>query len=213
MRKEKSLLSDRAYARVKDGILSRTYTPGTPLVELDLSRRLGIGRTPIREALRQLREEGLVRVVQNRGAFVERMGYTDIEEALFLRELLEVAALHRGIGRLPHDRLAELRAAFTRFADAFDPFPAADCLAADVSLHELIVEAACSPRLKKFHKQLADQIHFLRHLQADRMPASIAEHLAIIEALQTGNAAEAERALRQHMAKIRENLYQNRHLL
>jgi len=74
MRKEKSLLSDRAYARVKDGILSRTYTPGTPLVELDLSRRLGIGRTPIREALRQLREEGLVRVVQNRGAFVERMG-------------------------------------------------------------------------------------------------------------------------------------------
>jgi DNA-binding GntR family transcriptional regulator len=167
----------------------------------------------VREALRRLREEGLVQVVRNKGAFVERMAFTDIEDAFFLRELLEVAAVHRGIHDIPTERLKRLDEAFERFRHAADPFPARECLAADVALHNLIVDAARSPRLKKFHKQLADQIHFVRFLQADRMRASIPEHRAIIEALLKRDAGRTERALRLHMSKIRDYLYEHRHLL
>lgn len=209
----RGFLSERAYDKLKHAILSGVLTPGTPLVELDLARRLGIGRTPIREAIRRLREEGLVRLVRNKGAFVERMGFTEIEEALFLRELLEVAAVHRGIDAIPEERLKELDSAFERFAEMGDRFPADECLAADVALHELIVTSARSSRLVKFHKQLADQIHRIRYFQAERMRASIPEHRAIIRALRRRNAAEAQRALRTHMKKIRENLYRHRHLL
>jgi DNA-binding GntR family transcriptional regulator len=213
MTSDKALLSDLAYARVKETILSRAYPPGHPLAELELSRRLRIGRTPVREALRRLRDEGLVRLVRNRGAFVEEMNLTDIEDALFLRELLEVAAIHRGVQRVPLERLAELDRRFADCAAAGEPFPAKTCLQADVALHELIVEAGASPRLKRFHKQLADQIHFLRSLQATRMRVSIAEHRAIIDALRARDAKGAERALRRHIAKIRENLYHSQHLL
>lgn len=213
MASPRALLSDRAYDTLKHAILSGNLRPGDPLVELELSRRFGIGRTPIREAIRRLREEGLVRLIGNKGAFVERMGFTDIEEALLLRELLEVAAIQRGIDAIPEERLKELDAAFERFAQMGDRFPADECLAADVALHDLIVASARSPRLKKFHKQLADQIHRIRYLQADRMRASVPEHRAIIRALRKRTPAEAERALRTHMKKIRENLYRNRHLL
>lgn len=213
MATQRGLLSDRAYAKLKHAILTGTLTPGTPLVELDLAKRFGIGRTPMREAIRRLREEGLVRLIRNKGAFVERMGLTDIEEALFLRELLEVAAVHRGIHAIPEERLKALDSAFERFAQMGDRFPADECLAADVALHELIVTSARSPRLVKFHKQLADQIHRIRYFQAERMRASIPEHRAIIRALRKRNGVEAERALRTHMEKIRENLYRNRHLL
>ncbi len=209
----RALLSERAYDKLKDAILSRTLKPGTPLVELELARRLGIGRTPIREAIRRLREEGLVRLVENKGAFVERMAFTDIEDALSLRELLEVAALHRGIDAIPEERLKELDSAFDRYSHVGEDFPKAEYLAADVALHDLIVASAHSPRLRKFHKQLADQIHFLRYFQASRMRASIPEHRTIIRALLRRNGTAAEQALRHHMKKIREHLYRNRHLL
>lgn len=209
----KALLSDRAYEKLKKAILSRELEPGRPLVELELVKRLGIGRTPIREAIRRLREEGLVRLVGNKGAFVEHMGLTDIEDALFLRELLEIAAVHRGIAATPEERLKGMDSAFERFAQMGDDFPKDECLAADVALHQLIVDSARSPRISKFHRQLADQIHFLRYFQASRMRSSIPEHRAIIRALRRRNVAEAERALRAHMKKIRENLYRNRHLL
>lgn len=213
MAARRGLLSERAYEKLKDAILIRALKPGTPLVELEMSKRFGIGRTPIREAIRRLREEGLVRVVGNKGAFVERIGFTDIEDALFLRELLEIAALHRGIQAIPEERLKALDSAFERFALMGDEFPKDECLAADVALHELLVTSAHSPRLKKFHKQLADQIYFVRYLQADRMRASIPEHRVIIQALLRRDVAAAEQALRAHMKKIRENLYRSRHLL
>lgn len=209
----KCSVSDHAYARLKEQILSRVYSPGMQLVELEVSRRLDIGRTPVREALRRLREEGLVRVVHNRGAFVERMAFSDVEDALFLREVLEVAALSRGLNNIPAKRLSDLDSSFARFARSRQPFPEAECLAADIALHELIVDAAGSPRLKKFHGQLADQIHFVRRLQVAHMRASIPHHRAIIRALRARNATAAERALRKHMAQVHENLHQYRHLL
>ena len=213
MAARRGLLSEQAYERLKGAILSRALKPGTPLVELELAKRFEIGRTPIREAIRRLREEGLVRVVGNKGAFVERIGFTEIEDALFLRELLEVAALHRGIEAIPEGRLKALDSAFERFEQMGDDFPKAECLAADVALHELIVASAQSPRLTKFHKQLADQIHWIRYFQAERMRASIPEHRAILRALLRRDPSAAEQALRTHMQCIRENLYRNRHLL
>lgn len=210
---KRGLLSDRAYEKVKHAILSGDLKAGAPLGEHELARRFGIGRTPMREAIRRLREEGLVRIVSKKGAFVERMAFTDIEDAMLVRELLEVAAVHRGTESIPEERLKELDFAFERFEQMGDEFPKDECLAADVALHELIVTAAGSPRLARFHKQLADQIHRIRYFQAYRMRVSIPEHRAIIQALRDRDAQRAEQALRAHLANVRENLFRNRHLL
>jgi DNA-binding GntR family transcriptional regulator len=213
MAMKRGLLSDRAYEKVQHAILSGDLKPGTPLGELELASRFGIGRTPIREAVRRLRDDGLVRIVNNKGAFVERMSFTDIEDAMFVRELLEVAALHRGIDSISEERLRELDFAFERFEQMGDEFPKDECLAADVALHELIVTSAGSPRLARFHKQLADQIHRIRYFQAYRMRASIPEHRAIIRELLDRDPQRAEQALRAHLANVRDNLFRKRHLL
>src|SRR4030042_3962325 len=85
-------LKSEVYKIIKEGIINREFLPGTQLKESDLVRKLGVSRTPIREALNQLSKEGIIEIFPRKGAFVKKCSREEVIEILILREVLEGVA-------------------------------------------------------------------------------------------------------------------------
>src|SRR3954470_9270777 len=103
-------LADQAYYAIRELIVSLEYAPGDPISERDLTDRLGIGRTPIREALRQLAQEKLVEVFPRRGMFVTTVDVRDLARLCEVRVVLEPEAARLAAERVTYDDLDEIRA-------------------------------------------------------------------------------------------------------
>ncbi|HWO30095.1 MAG TPA: GntR family transcriptional regulator, partial [Candidatus Acidoferrum sp.] len=103
-----SILQARAYARIRDRIMEGELLPDEPLSEYQLAEQLKLSRTPVREALKRLEHEGLVRFVFNRGAFVEGLSVHDIVEIYQVREQLEGFAARLAAGEMPLEESSAL---------------------------------------------------------------------------------------------------------
>lgn len=199
-------LRERAYEAIKRRILDSLYKPGELLSENQLADELGISRTPIREALRDLASGGLVRILPQRGVMVSELTLQDIVEVYQLREQLECFAV-----RLATDRLSSAAAA----AFLADHERATSCMQAgqlraaynhSVLLHSRIVELARNSRLAQFMGQLSDQVHRfgLLTLRNGRVGPALAEHGEIIEAMVRGESDRAELLMRLHLRADRD---------
>ncbi len=167
---------------------------------------MGISRTPIREALRELAAGGLVRILPQRGVVVSEPSVQDIREVYQLREPLEcLAARLAAEQHTPED--ARILAA--DHAEALAHLAAGrlqDGYAASVRLHARIIALAGNARLARFMGQLGDQVHRfgLMTLRQGRAPRALAEHGAIIAALVARDGAGAEALMREHLRADRD---------
>ena len=105
-------LGDSVYGALRQAILDRTFDPGEPLTEGDLSRRFGVSRTPVREALAKLERDHLVRVVPKKGAFVRSLSHDEIRDLYQVREELEALAVRLAGAHLQSGELEALEARF-----------------------------------------------------------------------------------------------------
>jgi DNA-binding GntR family transcriptional regulator len=199
-------LREKALATIRQRVLDLRYPPGSLLSENQLAEELGISRTPIREALRELAASGLVRILPQRGIVVSEPSVQDIVEVYQLREQLECFAARQAAERLtPADAqgfvddhaeaLAHLKAG--RHRQTYD---------ASVRLHGRIIALARNGRLTQFMGQLGDQVHrfglmTLRHGRAER---ALAEHGEIIQAILARDGARAETLMRAHLRTDRD---------
>lgn len=199
-------LREEARAAIRQSILDLRFPPGSLLSENQLAEELKISRTPIREALRELANSGLVRVLPQRGVVVSEPSVQDIVEVYQLREQLECFAARLAAERLtPLDAegfqsdhteaLAHFRAG--RHRQAYD---------ASVRLHSRIIGLAGNSRLTQFMHQLSDQVHrfgllTLRHGRAER---ALEEHGEIIAALIHRDRDAAEALMRMHLRADRD---------
>ncbi|WP_019806982.1 GntR family transcriptional regulator [Saccharomonospora halophila] len=195
-------LAKAIFEELRSGIVSGELVPGTLYSVHDLAARLGVSRTPVREALIQLSERGMVRFERNRGARVLRTSLHDLEEVFALRLLLEVPATFRATGRQESGWAAGLSANLAAMRAAADEHDEAAFMAADRRFHHTINAASGNLRLADHVDSLRDTILLRGTSTVDRsrgMHDILAEHARIHELIEAGQARAAAEAMREHL--------------
>lgn len=198
----KYTLKQKAYNFLYDAILTNVYPPGTPLVEHEISTKLGISRTPVREAFKQLESEGLIKYYPAKGTFVAEISTQDVEEILELREVLEILALRLSIDRISMEQLEEVEEKLKSLDEGSSPDEFYEC---DRALHRMLFENSGNKRLTAYMSTLNAQIERLRSVAAmksHRLSQSRQEHLLIVQAMKRRNLKEAERYLGEHIRNV-----------
>lgn len=200
----RSRASDRVYDELLTAIRTLRIAPGASLSETELARQLNVSRTPLREAITRLVEAGIVSVIPQVGTRVERIQLQEVEQARFVRENLEVAALaaacassRRDVGPL-RDLLAEQRRCH-RGGDR-DGF-----FAADEQLHEQIFVLSGYPRAWTAMQSMKLQLDRVRRLSLPEphvIRALIAEHTAIVDAIEAGDSRKGRALVRKHSGRV-----------
>lgn len=196
--------SDKAYAALREDIIEWRLAPGTVLAEVEQSERLGVSRTPVREALGRLSAEGLTTAAGGRGVVVTDISLEDIDELFELRETLEGKAAALAAERGERPVFEQLHAELLRAPEMLnDSDPSRhDYYALVGRLDEAIDEAICNSYLAQAMRSLRVHLVRVRRLAADdaeRLLAAAAEHAAIAEAIAAGNPRLAEAATTVHL--------------
>lgn len=197
-------LSELAAEQIRDAIVRGVFDLGSPLSEAELSKRLGISKTPIREALSALRLQGLVTVVPQRGAFVFSLSKDEIRQLCRYRYLLESNALDISIKGSPQDLSDSLtdicgEMVFAHGARDFDRY-----LELDAAFHDVFFLHSGNSFLHDAYRNVGDLISTLRtHLSRGplRTEKSLAEHQCILELIQSGKLVKAKAVLKKQITR------------
>jgi DNA-binding GntR family transcriptional regulator len=193
-------LSDQVYQVVRGLIVSGRVRPGEAVIEAALAARLGVSRTPVREALKRLSDEGLVDVFAQSGTFIAPMSRKALEEAYVIRTALEAESASRAAGRLT-------AAATEAFADnhelAISRGHFAEAIRLDDVFHHKIAEVNGLHMLWRAVDISKAQMDRGRHLAIPKPglgAVTIREHRSILEAMLAGEADRAAQCMREHLA-------------
>jgi len=206
-------LVDKAYSVLRNAIVCNDLKPGSPLSEGSLSERLGISRTPIREALKRLQDESLVRIVPRRGAFVSDISAEDIVQIYQLREAVECYAIQFVPQYGDLAELDELVAEVKRLPEWIKAGEIERVNDLDIRLHHYIARSSRNQLLYKLVNQLLNQVIRLRNMTPTvpgRLEQQADEHRQIVSALKAGDVEVAREALRNHLQKVRDTAVQLR---
>jgi DNA-binding GntR family transcriptional regulator len=199
-----SKASDLAYARIRSGIVGGEWGPGTPLREEELAALCGVSRTPVREALRRLEAEYLVRRPGGARSYVADWSADDVADMFDLRAILEGHAAARAATRITADALRELEALNDEIGAATGAADADRFLAANRHFHALVLEAARSPRLSRMLGSLVEQPvvqRTARRYDREAFARSHAEHAGLIEAFRAQDAQWAQSMMTGHIRR------------
>jgi GntR family transcriptional regulator, rspAB operon transcriptional repressor len=198
-------LSDQAYAAVRAKIVTGELMPGARLAEAEIATSLGISRTPLREALLRLADEGLLAVYPQSGSFIAPISLEAMAEAQFVREHLECAVIRETAERIDADGVAALRRIVAEQQAAHDAREPDRFYELDEALHAAFAELAGRAgvwRVIQQGKVHLDRVRVLSLPVADHIPHLIRQHRAIIDALAAHDPAAAETALRRHLREV-----------
>jgi DNA-binding GntR family transcriptional regulator len=198
----------QAHLELRRRILEGELQPQAPLSEYQLAAQLGLSRTPVREALKRLEHEGLVRFVHNRGAFVAGLSVRDIVEIYQVREPLEALAARIAAEEMPSASVEGLE----RELDSAEKLAAQgrtkEACESDVHLHKEIIRCTNNTRLVTFLATLDDQVHRVRVLSSKvpgRLNATLSEHRKILDHIKRRDGPGAHQAMVQHIRAACEN--------
>lgn len=198
------LIRDGVYAHLKGEILSGHLAGGARLAEIALAERLGVSRTPVREAVQRLAQDGLVEVVPNRGARVRTVTPTEVEDTYAVREILDGLAARLAAARRNERDLGRMRDALARL-DAARPRDFERQVAADLEFHAAVAAAAGNPTLEGVLRGLEENVARLKLLSREHNqdPGTRDDHARILGAIEAGDLDAAEAAARAHVNAFR----------
>ena len=196
---------ERAYAAIREGIICGAYGPGDHLTADDLASSNGLSRTPVREALRRLHAEGLVRLIPHRGAFVTELDASEISKIYSLRVLLESHAAESAAVCATDAQLEQMEYLATRIdelAHATDT-PAVEQIAEyNNRFHKLIVSAANSSRLESALSAIIEVplvLRTFRHYKIAELRRSSQQHLELVSAIRARTPEWARSVMTSHI--------------
>jgi DNA-binding GntR family transcriptional regulator len=195
-------MREQVQQRLRDAIVGVRIRPGEALSENDIAHVLEVSRTPIREALQRLANEGLVHVVPQVGTFVARMNLSHIHEALFMREAIECAALARMPARLPKAHAQALERIVNEHRRAVRGDELRPVFAADDAFHRTLLEIAGVPGLWRYVREAREMHRRVRALsrgEYDSARRSVGQHAAVVAALASGRRTAAIGLMREHI--------------
>ena len=155
-------LRDVVFNTLRQAILRGELQPGERLMEIQLAQRLGVSRTPVREAIRKLELEGLVLMIPRRGAEVAEITRQDLEDVLEVRAALEELAVKDACEHITDEQLQDLKKAANEFKRSLEGTDLVACAEADIHFHEIIYAATNNKRLVQMLNNLREQMYRYR---------------------------------------------------
>lgn len=196
-------LRDVVFNTLREAILKGELQPGERLMELQLAAKLGVSRTPIREAIRMLEQEGLAVTMPRKGAEVARMTLKDMEDVLEVRDALDELAARVACTKITEEQLSTLKAVKLEFEKSLESGEVRKIAEADVKFHDVIYEATDNTKLVNLLNNLREQIYRYRveYLKSpENYPTLVAEHEAIVAAIEERDTEKVTAAMHTHVA-------------
>lgn len=206
---EQLSLPSMVFRRIKEDILDGRYKENEELREVTLGKELGVSRTPVREALRQLQLEGLVEIIPNRGAFVKGITAKDVEDIYNIRARLEglcAKMAAKSISQEQLDHLTEI-VLLAKFYEQQDDY--AHLAAMDSQFHEVLYEACGSKMLQNLLTDYHQYVHRVRRHSLEhqeRAAKSTLEHEEILNAIRKRDMQLADELATKHILNTIENI-------
>jgi DNA-binding GntR family transcriptional regulator len=198
----RELLADRAYADLRDRIVTLRIAPGAPIDEDVLGSELGIGRTPVREAIKRLALENLVTVFPRRGTFASEINITDLADICDVRAQLEGHAAFRAAQRVTPGQRDELDGLLAELAAGRGTDDMQSLMELDARVHRFVYRCAGNPYLEATLARYFNLSLRIWYLALDRLPhlfARVDEHSELLRAIAAGDPERARTMLAEHI--------------
>lgn len=203
-------MSQDLYQEIKRYVLNNSFRAGEALSERKLAQRFGVSRSPVREVLKAMEQEGFIRVVPNRGAFLNTLTLDDIREILELREALDTFAIRRAALKLRSSELTALAKRFSSLARKRQKVSFKEMRDAWSALFEAVVASLNNKRFVKVYSDLYNQVEAVRRFSTsspERIVEAVRLGLKLVRALMKRNPGGAEKVLRLHRQKSKEAIF------
>ncbi len=200
-------LREIVYEELKMQILTGKITPGTRMMEVELAESMGVSRTPIREAIKKLEQEGLVTIEPRKGAYASQISVKDMVDILEVRQDMEGLAAHMAAYRMTPKQMKELESISIAYNRAVEDGNMADMIKYDTDFHNLIVESCNNTILTMMINLLQELLLRFRYVyydnikRAEKMPS---EHSMIMEAIKDGRSDAARASAEMHIERIKD---------
>lgn len=207
-------LADMIARQLRRDILRGTFPPGAPVKERDNAARLGVSRTPLREAIRILASEGLVELRPSRSPIVAEPPFQDIADQVSVLKALEMLSGQQACLRATAQDLAAILALKTQIEQNYDAVDPLDIFELDMQFHTLIVAASHNAALVATHRDYLRRLWRARYLSARRRDTSknvITQHDAIVKALIARDVPQIQKIIAAHIDDMLLNIHQHFH--
>lgn len=195
-------LRDVVFNTLRQAILKGELEPGERLMEIQLAKRLGVSRTPIREAIRKLELEGLVVMVPRKGAEVAKITQKDLSDVLEVRKALEVLAVQIACERMTKEQLGELKSVLEEFKESIKTKEPTIIAEIDMKFHDVIFMSTDNHRLIQILNNLREQMYRYRmeYIKDEKKHSVlIKEHEEIIKSIEEKDKERAAKAITGHI--------------
>lgn len=206
---DKFSLRGRVFHRLREDILSGKYKEGDELKEVAIGEDLGVSRTPVREAFRQLELEGLIQIIPNKGAYVTGITEKDVKDIYMIRSLLEGLCARWACEHITQEQMEEMEENIYLSKFHAQKGHLEQLAELDNRFHEILYEACNSKmlehQLRDFHEYVL-RVRKKTLSNANRGPKSNEEHEMLMEAIKAKDADKAEKLANMHMINAYENM-------
>ena len=197
-------LRDVVFNTLRQEILTGKLKPGERLREIQLADKMGVSRTPIREAIRMLELEGLVKMLPRKGAEVAQITEKDLNDVIEVRTALEQLAIELACKKITSEEIFKLKANVIEFKNAVESTDVSTLAKIDVGFHDIIFNATDNKRLIQLLNNLREQMYRYRleYLKDSAVHSMlIEEHKEIIKNLEEGDVVSAKNNIAEHIIK------------
>ena len=202
------LLKHRAYEAIRQRIIDLALRPNEQLIEQRLTEQLGFSKSPIREAIQRLEQEGLVYSLPFKGCFVAEITEKDIREIFQLREALETFCIKIGCETFSKKEIQEFKKFLGKAEKALRDENLKDCYVFDRQLHEMLISFSKNAKIIQSYSTLKDHLYRywnFSNLISGRVAKSHEQHLLIVEALEQRDKRLAEARVSTHLESVLED--------
>ena len=202
-------LGEVVFEYLRDEIMAGKLKPGQRLMENTIAEKLGVSRTPVREAIRKLEKEKFITMIPRKGAYVTRINAKEILDVLEIRRVLEGFAADLASRRMSDSEKRALRKSNEKFEKFMKNLDVQGMIKKDREFHDLIFKATKNERLIGLVRELHEQFHRFRLIYFNETSSytNIQKwHTLILEAIENGNADEAKKHAEDHVAEIEKSV-------
>lgn len=198
--------TEKVYDLLAESIIKRRLPLGERLVERNLAEKLGVSKTPVREALNRLKKEGLAEGTPYSGFFVARISSEDMDKIYELREVLEGLAARNATRKINEEQIRQLNSIIQSFEDCVREKDLERYSSFDLEFHNLLAAISKNGRLSQIMQPLRNQTRILMSTSVilpGRVEASLEEHKKIMEAIVSHKSGLAEQFTREHIRNVK----------
>ena len=197
---------DRIHDEVRQMAVEYRFKPGERLNESDLSKDLGVSRTPLREALNRLVAEGYLAFRPGQGFFCRGLSPSEVFDLYDARVAIEAAAARLSCTRATPEEIEPIRAFIAAFESDLETCIIDELVAFDEAFHMRLAALSQNAELQRILSNINGRIRFVRCIYMENRKIKNAEHLAILDLIESGDAAAADQLVRKHIERRREEI-------